>query len=211
MRRFALVVGMIAVLIVGCGSLDADTGAVSPGQPQPATASAGQPQAVSPPLTIKLLLDQQRLTVGGTTPLTLQAIPNEAVPQAVGKLHGSGVVTVGQPAQQTWRNVSAQQMVDVQTTVQITGLGTGEITAEVQVLDATGTPRYGQSTTVYVLATEQGVLSGTAGPQQLKREQLAQARAAGRLTEDEYQKALEQLQYGGAQESITITVPTRVP
>lgn len=80
----------------------------------------------------------------------------------------------------------------------------------VQVLDATGTIRYGRDMTVYVLATEQGILTDTAGPQQIKREQLARARAVGTRTEAEYEKALEQLQYGGAQESITVIVPSNV-
>lgn len=187
------------VLLAGCGR--DPSGAVAP--------ATALPSGPAPPLTVELRVEGRSLKPGDTFGVTLRATPQERVRRLTGRLTATGVVGVVSAPSLVWVDPPPSQPLVAQARLRLTGLGEGAVRFEAQVPAEAGAGGYGQATTLYILVTDTGVLSGTSSPLSLQLEHLDLLRAAGRLTEEEYRRERERLLGGGATETITTVVPSR--
>lgn len=199
-RHVAL--GLVLLGIAGC-SLSDPQAARDGGSAAPVVQAVASPASkISVPLDVRVSLDGQVLPLRQDIPVTLHVTPWSSVPQLLAQIEGEGVVHVVGAAAQRWDQPTKQQALTTGSTIQITGLGPGVLRGRVEARDPAGMLLYGRAATIYVLATQQGILTGTVSPSQLQAEALEQARATGAISEAEYEQQREELLYGGATEDV---------
>lgn len=215
-RRTEALVGrlLLAAIVFVAASCGGTTSSPSSSGPSSTVISpAVQPVAsaaaikATPPLDIAVGLPADTLSIGREFTLRLTITPRQDARQIRGQLTSSGaVVTMSTPAL-VWNSIAANRDLTAQATFRISGMGSGEIRAQAELLNDAGVRLYDRTTIRYFLITKEEILVGMNGLQALELEHLEHLRSVGGLTQAEYEKARERVLGGGALE----TNPTATP
>ena len=160
-----------------------------------------------PPLEVNLSTDKEKLSIGKDFQVDLTFTPLKGARRVSAQLGTSGVVSTISPQDFTWKDIPANKNVETFVTLRIDSLGEGEIRWVVQLVDEAGS-NYQRRADLYFLATEEGVFAGTSSPMDLKIENLQRRLRSGKITQQQYDEALEKLLGGGATEVIVTIAPT---
>jgi hypothetical protein len=136
--------------------------------------------------------------VGAPFTAVFTITPLADAPRATGGLEAVGIVSALDEPPLQWQNLPADQAVAVRARFLLTGPGEGEIRCTVDVRDDAGRSQYGRSAVLYVVIVDDEVLTGTSSPLLLRVEYLDRQLRAGAITQQEYERAREQLLGGGA-------------
>ena len=152
---------------------------------------------VTPPVDVSLVI-LDRLEIGAPFHVTLTFVTHEGTNAVRASVRGSGVVTVVESGAIHPTDSAADRQMAVDATVRLDGVGTGEISGTVDVVNDRDGVQSSRTDSMSVLATSSEVLTGRGGLLQLRLDHLEHERSRGLVSEADYVRQRDEILGGGS-------------
>lgn len=149
------------------------------------------------PVTIEFKYDVTKMQNKDKMPVSVVTTVQKRSPQVNVEPYSSGVISIEDKDKYFYHNMEVNQSNNIPLMLKASSDGSGELAVKVTVSDDNGKELYWVKSTLYVLVTEDEVLSGMNGVYALKLEYLEKLKAAGKLTQSEYEEKKKELKNQG--------------
>ena len=153
---------------------------------------------VTPPVDVSLVILGDDQEIGKPFHMMLTFVTHEETNTVLASVRGSGVVTVIEsgPIHSTQPAANRQMAVDAM--VRIDGVGSGQISGTVDVVNDKDGVQSSRTDSISVLATTSEVLTGRSGELQLRLDHLEHERTLGLVSEADYVRQRDEILGGGS-------------